>query len=205
MISIEINGKTYEVDLATTEEEREEGLQGVESLDDGDGMLFVYEEPQEVSFWMSETPLYLDIIFIDEDGDVISTAVGQPNDETPMTEKNVKYVLEINVNSGIKKGDEVDLSELEDDEEEDEEDDEEEGEDRKSIAMNVLNEDGSVQMELEGGERIFSRKNTRILIRYAKKAKKSKLDKDYKMLGKKVFQYINTQNHQTQEYVSLEK
>ena len=204
MINIEINGKTYEVDLATTEKEREEGLQGVESLENGEGMLFVYDEPQEVSFWMSETPLYLDIIFIDEDGDVISTAVGQPNDETPMTEENVKYVLEINVNSGIKKGDEVDLSELEDDEDDEEEEDEEE-EDEKAITMNVLNEDGSVQMKLEGGERIFSRNHTKRLISLAKRAKRSKNDSDYMRLGKAVFSFIYKQNTQKQDYVQLEK
>lgn len=57
----------------------------------------------------------------------------------------------------------------------------------KPPLMKVLLPDGSTQMELEGGERIFSRKNTRTLIRMAKRAYKSKLDKDYKALGKKMF------------------
>jgi hypothetical protein len=60
-------------------------------------------------------------------------------------------------------------------------------------------------MELKGGERIFSRVNSRALIHYAKKARKSKKDRDYMILGKKMFKYIDTQNRQTQEYVSLEK
>jgi hypothetical protein len=56
--------------------------------------------------------------------------------------------------------------------------------------MKVIGPDGEVQMELEGGERIFSRKNTRTLIRMAKRADLSKSDTDYKRLGNKMFSYI---------------
>jgi hypothetical protein len=45
-------------------------------------------------------------------------------------------------------------------------------------------------MELWGGERIFSRKNTKTLIRMSKKANLTKKDSDYKRLGKKMFEYI---------------
>ena len=208
MINIEINDKVYKVNIATTDEEKEQGLQGVDALGENEGMLFIYDEPQEVSFWMDSTPLYLDIIFIDEYGEVISVAVGQPNDQTPITEKEVKYVLEVNTNSGISAGDEVDLSELdEEDEEETETPEEEAKEEEDTVAhkMTVLNEDGSVQMELEGGERIFSRIHTKRLISLSKKAVKSKKDADYKKLGKKAFEYINKQNTQEQEYVTLKK
>lgn len=67
--------------------------------------------------------------------------------------------------------------------------------------MKVLALDGSTQMELEGGERIFSRKNTKTLIRLAKKAHMSKDEKDYKALGKKVFKYLHIQDTNTPEYV----
>jgi len=53
--------------------------------------------------------------------------------------------------------------------------------------MQVIASDGSVQMELQGGERIFSRRSTKILIKKAKKAEASKLDKDYKALGRYIF------------------
>ena len=109
------------------------------------------------------------------------------------------YVLEINVNSGIKAGDEVDLSELDDEEEEDEEETPED----KPVTMVVLNEDGSIQVKLKGGERIFSRVHTKRIISLAKKAKKSKNDSDYKKLGKAVFTFINKQNTQEQEYVQI--
>lgn len=205
MINIEINEKVYKVELAVTEEEKEKGLQGVGELPEDSGMLFVYEEPQDVSFWMDNTPIYLDIIFIDEYGEVISVATGEPNDQTPIEESNVKYVLELNNNSGVKAGDEVDLSELDEEFEEEDEEDEEEENENSSTKMIVLDESGGTQMELDGGERIFSRIHTKKLISLAKKAAKSKNDNDYKKLGNKVFQYIDKQNTQKQEFTSLEK
>lgn len=198
MINIEINDKKYTVEVAYTEEEKERGLQTVSELPDDVGMLFVYDEPQEVSFWMQDVAISLDIIFINEDWEVISVITGEPNDETPLTEDNVQYVLEVNANSGIKKGDEIDLSEL------DEESLDEEEEEEESIPMEVLAPDGSVQMELDGGERIFSRIHTRRMISLAKKARKSKSDKDYKQLGRSVFAFINKQNTQKQQFTQLE-
>lgn len=200
MITIEINDKKFTVEVAYTEEEKENGLQGTSELPENVGMLFVYDEPQEVSFWMKDVPFALDIIFIDEYGEVISVYEGKPNDETAITEENVKYVLEVNAGSGISTGDDIDLSELDEDSLEDDEDEEEE----ENPGMEILGLDGSVQMELEGGERIFSRIHTRKMISLAKKAKKSKSDKDYKKLGEKVFAFINKQNTQKQQYTSLE-
>ena len=71
--------------------------------------------------------------------------------------------------------------------------------------MKVLAPDGSTQMELEGGERIFSRKNTKTLIKMAKRAYSSELDKDYKALGKKAFKYLHIQDTNTPEYVDTPK
>ena len=69
--------------------------------------------------------------------------------------------------------------------------------------MKVLAPDGSTQMELWGGERIFSRKNTVVLIRQAKKAYESKQDKDYKRLGKSIFRYLDGQESRQPESVQL--
>ena len=68
--------------------------------------------------------------------------------------------------------------------------------------MYVIGPDGQPQMELMGGERIFSRDNTKTLIRLAKKAKKSKLDSDYQKLGRKIFKYISIQDNREPEYVN---
>lgn len=189
-MKIEIGDKEYNVEVARTEEEKIKGLQEKESLGENEGMLFIYDEPQELAFWMKDTAIPLDIVFIDEDREVISVQQGQPYDETLLEEDGVMYVLEVNQNSGIQPGDELDIEEDDDD---------------KQPVMKVLAPDGSTQMELEGGERIFSRKNTKTLIKMAKRAYSSELDKDYKALGKKVFKYLHIQDTNTPEYVDTPK
>lgn len=189
-MKIEIGDKEYNVEVARTEEEKVKGLQEKESLGEDEGMLFVYDEPQEIAFWMKDTAIPLDIVFMDEDREVISVKQGQPYDETLLEEDGVMYVLEVNQNSGIQPGDELDMEDDDDD---------------KQPVMKVLAPDGSTQMELEGGERIFSRKNTKTLIKMAKRAYSSELDKDYKALGKKVFKYLHIQDTNTPEYVDTPK
>jgi uncharacterized membrane protein (UPF0127 family) len=102
-------------------------LSGKEYLPNNQGALFIFDPPQEVSFHMKDTKIPLDIIFINSDEEVISVRQGIPNDLTPIIENNVAYVLEVNQNSGIRKGDELDF-----------EDDEDEG-----PVMKVLFQDGS--------------------------------------------------------------
>ena len=183
-MKISINNKEYNVKVATTDKEREKGLQGVTTLADDEGMLFVFDEPDEVSFWMKDTVIPLDIIFIDEDQEVIQVNQGTPNSEEPITCDDTAYVLEVNQGSGIKVGDTLELDS-----------------DDEGPVMQVLNQDGSVQMELWGSERIFSRKNTKILIKKAKKADMTKSDADYKALGKYMFKCIKIQDEREPEYV----
>lgn len=187
-MKIEIGSKEYNVTCAKSEEERMKGLQGVTELKDNEGMLFFFEEPQTVGFWMKDTEIPLDIVFINEDMEVISVFKGMPRDESIAEEDNVKFVLEVNQDSGIEEGDELDIEE-----------------DKKLPTMKVIAPDGSTQMELNGGERIFSRKNTRTLIRMAKRADQSGLDKDYKALGRKMFTYLKQQNERPPEYVESGK
>lgn len=186
MMKIEIGDKEYKVKIAKTEEEKMKGLQDIESLPENEGMLFIYDSPQDVAYWMKDTKIPLDIVFINEDEEVISVKQGKPLSEDLIEEDRVLYVLEVNIDSGIQPGDDFDM----------EEDNEE-----KDNTMKVLASDGTIQMELEGGERIFSRKNTKVLIKYAKKAYKTKEDKDYKALGKRLFKFLHTQDTNEPEYV----
>ena len=189
-MKVRVNNKEYDVEVARTEEEKEIGLSNIEYLPDDEGMLFIYDTPQEVGFWMKDTLIPLDIIFINDEEEVISVHQGVPNDETPIIEDDVLYVLEVPAGSGIKTGDEVEFED-------------EENSKPLNNKMLVLNENGEVQMELEGGERIFSRKNTKVLIKFALKADKTKQDKDYKNLGKKIFKFLDIQESNNPEYVEL--
>ena len=186
--TIRIGDKTYKVKLAETEEQHMKGLQDITELPEDEGMLFIFNEPDEISFWMKDTKIPLDIIFINEDLEVISVYQGIPESEEFMTENNVNFVLEVNQNSGIKVGDELEFSP------------------ESKVDMNkmqVLDSDGNAQMELEGGERIFSRQNTKTLIKFAKKANATQKDNDYKALGKRIFKFLETQTKNKPEYVEL--
>lgn len=212
-LNIEVGDKSYSVQIADTPEAREKGLQGVTTMEDDEGMLFIFDEPQPVSFWMKDTQIPLDIIYIDAYGEVTNVFQGEPNSEEMFEGDGVKYVLEVNVGSGIEMGEDVEgLPGAEDEGSTDDYDEPDlgikipesaEGDQMPETKMVVLGPKGKPQMELKGGERIFSRSNTRTLVRLAKRAYKSKEDSDYKRLGRKVFTYLKVQNTKEDEYVEL--
>ncbi len=88
----------FQVEVVDTPEERAQGLMFRESLPRFGGMLFVYEEPQPVAFWMRNTLIPLDMLFFDDQGRLVSIKhEAQPLDETPVPGGDgIRYVLEIN-------------------------------------------------------------------------------------------------------------
>jgi len=185
-LNIRIGSKEYKVKLAETEEQKASGLQNQTELAPNEGMLFVFDESEDVSFWMKDTLIPLDIIFIDDEQEVISISEGKPNSEEFITEKNVTFVLEVNIGSGIQEGDELEFT----------------PQSKINIEkMLVLDPEGNPQMELEGGERIFSRANTKTLIKFAKKAYSTQNDNDFKALGQRVFKFLQTQETNEPEFV----
>ena len=188
--TITINDKTYKVIIAESEEDKRRGLRGVEKLPQGKGMLFVWNEPQEVSMTMDETLIPLDQIFIDSDGEVLKVAHRQDTEQDKLEScKDCQYVLELNIDSGVEEGDVAEGDMFD------------QGNENTPI-MKVLAPDGSTQGEIHSGQRIFSRKNTLILLKQAKRAYSSKKDSDYKRLGKSVFKYLKTQDTREPEYVA---
>ena len=183
--TIKLAGQEYDIFIAKSEEQKKQGLQNFKSLPSDEGMLFVINEenPVETFFHMHNVPFPLDLIFMDDEFKVLDVKRGNPEDDR--IEGKASYVLEINANSGVKEGDEA---ELDDD-------------DTHEYVMKVLSPDGSTQMQLEGGERIVSRKETKVLIKKALKAGSSKEDKDYKALGKYIFKVLKGQDSRKPEYV----
>jgi len=98
--------KVFNVEIARTTEERERGLMYRKELPDGQGMLFDFSPEQDVSMWMRNTYVSLDMIFIRADGRILRIA----ENTTPLSERiissggPVKAVLEVMAGTARKDG-----------------------------------------------------------------------------------------------------
>lgn len=182
-LKINIGDKQFQAEVFYTDEDKEKGLSNRESLGPNTVGLFIWDEPETIGIWMKDTQVALDIAFINEDLTVFAVHQGVPQSEEIIEHDNTVLVVEANINSGIKVGDELEFSP------------------EKKSKMIVLDEEGNSQMELFGNERIFSRKASKVLVRKAKKASATNKDTDYKALGKYLFQELKNQDSRGPEFV----
>ena len=192
-VIVNVGNKRYNCQLAKTEEQRRKGLMDIDYLAPDEGMLFEFDEEGTHEFWMKNTPLELTQISINDDDEVEYVYQATPNDETLIPFENCKYLLEVNRTTDIQKGDEFEIDD---------------SDDLNKYVMKVLAPDGSTQMNLQGGERIFSRISTKKMIKQAKKANVLREDpvlyeRACKKLGKICLKELYAQNHRDQEYVQV--
>ena len=190
---INIGDKTYKCKIAKSEEDKRQGLMYVENLPPDEGMLFVWDSEDTRQMWMKNTLIPLDMIAINDDDEVIMVYPARPKDETLIPFMNTKYILEVNQNSGIKIGDDFEIDD---------------SDDLDKYVMKVIGSDGGTQFLLQGGERIVSRKETRVLIRKAKKAESVKneeaaFNRICRSLGKYMFKVLYGQDHRDAQYVQV--
>lgn len=106
---------TVRVAVAKTEAQQNEGLMDVRNLPADAGMLFIFKDDQPRSFWMANTPLPLDIIFINSKKVIVRIfRSAQPYSETNLNSgQPAQYVVEVNggytVNHNITEGMKVSL------------------------------------------------------------------------------------------------
>jgi uncharacterized membrane protein (UPF0127 family) len=95
-----VGGRELRVQVVVTQDEQARGLMGRRDLGADDGMVFVYPFPQQMSFWMRNTPTPLDIGFFRPDGTLGEVYPMYPFDETPVRSAAADYTLALEVNQG---------------------------------------------------------------------------------------------------------
>lgn len=90
------------VEVAQTDEQRQQGLMGREELAGDSGMVFLFGEPHEGGFWMKDTLIPLSIAFWDEDGRVVTILDMEPceADPCPTYDPGKAYTGAVEVNRG---------------------------------------------------------------------------------------------------------
>ncbi len=73
ILYLEVGKETLALEVSRSSEEHERGLMGRTSLKENEGMIFFFNPPKFVSFWMKDTPIDLDIAFVDSKGKVFHT------------------------------------------------------------------------------------------------------------------------------------
>ena len=102
------------VEVARTEDEKAQGLMYRKKLPDGEGMIFIYDRDQQMSFWMKNTLIPLSIAFIAADGRIIEIKDMRPLDLSSVkSSRSVRYALETPQGwferAGVKPGDVINI------------------------------------------------------------------------------------------------
>lgn len=108
--------KILDIEIADNDYETQTGLMHRSSMKENQGMLFIFEDSRPRYFYMKNTHIPLDIIYIDENKKIVSTQLNaKPMDETSLpSNANAQYVLEVNTGLynqwSLKVGDSISFS-----------------------------------------------------------------------------------------------
>ncbi|MEM7672589.1 MAG: DUF192 domain-containing protein [Verrucomicrobiota bacterium] len=113
---LKVGEKEISVQVVLAEAERHKGLMYRESLPEDSGMLFVFEAPRQLSFWMKNTKIPLDIAYLHPDGLIAEIYPMYPynTDSVPSISRQLSMALEMDQGwfreNGIVPGDRIDLA-----------------------------------------------------------------------------------------------
>ena len=115
-VPMQIGSKTFTLEIANDAGEREKGLMRRDSMPAGHGMIFVFPGEQRLGFYMKNTRIPLDILFLNANGDVVSIKQMRPYDvNTTYADAPAKYAIELNhgqaAAAGVKVGDHLTIPE----------------------------------------------------------------------------------------------
>ncbi|HYF20123.1 MAG TPA: DUF192 domain-containing protein [Ramlibacter sp.] len=104
---VRLSAGMHQIDaqVATTPDQRATGLMWRKQMPQHEGMLFVFEQPSQLCFWMKNTLLPLSAAFLEEDGTIANIADMQPQSlDSHCATKPVRYVLEMHQGWFAKRG-----------------------------------------------------------------------------------------------------
>jgi len=108
VVSMDVGGKTYQLEVAADDASREHGLMERDVLPADHGMIFVFPDEEPRNFWMKHTRFPLDIVFADHAGRVVSVHTMKPYDlsDTP-SDGPATFAIELNAGTAatVKPGD----------------------------------------------------------------------------------------------------
>lgn len=116
--TISVGGKALRMQVAVRPKELERGLMERRDLGQDDAMVFVFERPQSMSFWMRNTPTPLDIAYFSPEGALVEYYPAYPFDEksVPSRSQRLQFVVETNQGwfraNGVKPGARLDMKAL---------------------------------------------------------------------------------------------
>lgn len=105
VIATKSGSRAFGIEVADDAAKRSAGLMHRQSMPDDRGMLFIFEATRPVSFWMKNTPMPLDLLFIAEDGRIVSILGGEPFSPAIISPREpARYVLELKAGTAEREG-----------------------------------------------------------------------------------------------------
>jgi len=108
-VKIKLKDQNYQVEIASTTQQKSKGLSNREKLCSKCGMLFVFNKDKSLPFWMKDTLIPLDIIWINSENKIVDIQSANPQLNTPTSRLTIyrnqdlaKYVLELNAGDSQK-------------------------------------------------------------------------------------------------------
>ncbi len=116
LYEIDIKGEKLFLEVSDTPEKTQRGLMNRQSMPENQGMIFIFNPPDHLVFWMKNTYIPLDIAFIDSGGKILNIEQMKPLDTSVRyySQGKAKYAIEVNKGyfekRNVKAGDSISLS-----------------------------------------------------------------------------------------------